>query len=120
MYWSINIGKSSLSYWYNKSSELQTLRMKINPSAARRPFPWKLLAGSDVGGAIAGGVRAAVINLWPGAGQAAYGAAIVGSGVGASAGAVVPYMAKFAFKSYGFFNIKSLLIFPPFFSKNTS
>lgn len=87
----INIGKSSLGYWYNKSSELQTLRMRINPSAARRPFPWKLLAGSDVGGAIAGGVRAAVINLWPGAGQAAYGAAIVGSGVGASAGAVVAY-----------------------------
>lgn len=85
----VNVGKNSLNYWYNNAQNWENVGSVAGKGT--KPKAWKVIAGADVAGAVTGAVRAAVINLWPGAGQAAYGAAIVGSALGGSAGAAVLY-----------------------------
>ena len=68
-----NIGKSSLEYWYYNSQEWENLidGRSTTLNRQKKPSIWKTIGGADVAGGVAGAVRAAVINIWPGAGQAA-------------------------------------------------
>ena len=87
----VNIGKNSLNYWYNNSQNWEPIIESSKIITVNKPAEWKVIGGADVAGAVSGAVRAAVINLWPSAGQAAYGATIVSSALSASAGAAVLY-----------------------------
>ncbi len=81
------IGKASMTYW---SENLDNWEDVINQNEGGRSarvqwFDWSEVAGADVGGAVGGAVGAAAVNLLPGAGQIAYGSAIVGGAAGGSA-----------------------------------
>lgn len=80
------IGKASISYWKENFNEWQDL---IAPSSAQGRitgwFSGGEVVGADVAGGIGGAVGAAVVNVIPGAGQVAYGGAILGGAAGASA-----------------------------------
>jgi hypothetical protein len=80
------IGKASISYWKANFNDWQEL---IAPSNAQgRTSGWFSggeVAGADVAGGVGGAVGAAVVNVIPGAGQVAYGGAILGGAAGASA-----------------------------------
>lgn len=80
------IGKASISYWKENLNEWQDL---IAPASAQGKtagwFSGKEVVGADVAGGVGGAVGAAVVNVIPGAGQVAYGGAILGGAAGASA-----------------------------------
>lgn len=80
------IGKASISYWKENFNEWQEL---IAPTSSQaRTTGWFSggeVVGADVAGGIGGAVGAAVVNVVPGAGQVAYGGAILGGAAGASA-----------------------------------
>ncbi len=48
-------------------------------------FSWAAMGISDIAGGASGAIYAAVINLWPGAGQVAWGVTIVAYALAASA-----------------------------------
>lgn len=80
------IGKASISYWKENLNEWQELIAPAN--AQSRTAGWFSggeVVGADVAGGIGGAVGAAVVNVIPGAGQVAYGGAILGGAAGASA-----------------------------------
>lgn len=87
----IEIGKASITYWNeNFSSWYEALNTsagssKVRIQKATNKFSWRNLFASDIAGAIGGAVTTAVINALPGAGQVAYGGAILGGAAGGSA-----------------------------------
>lgn len=78
------IGKASLQYWSENIEEWQQVLDK-GGIQQKGWLDWSELGGSDVAGAVGGAIGAAVVNIVPGAGQVAYGAAILGGAAGASA-----------------------------------
>lgn len=85
----IEIGKASISYWtVNLSYWIEALNVNsgstnVKMQKVTNKFSWNNLFASDTAGAVGAAVGAAIVNAIPGAGQIAYGGAIVG---GASAG----------------------------------
>ncbi len=82
------IGKMSLTYWFENVSQWQQVlnASKSNKQAKTSSwFSWGELAGSDVAGAVYGAVSTAIVNAVPGAGQVAYGTAILSNAVAGSA-----------------------------------
>jgi hypothetical protein len=87
----IEIGKASISYWTaNLSSWIEALNANsgsanVKMQKVTNKFSWNNLFASDTAGAVGGAVGAAIVNAIPGAGQVAYGGAILG---GASSSSV--------------------------------
>ena len=81
----VEIGISSLSYWNENLGEWEkVLNGSNNSGRVEGWFSASEVVGADVAGAVGGAVAALAINLIPGPGQVAYGAAIIGGAVGAS------------------------------------
>lgn len=80
------IGKSSINYWNENFNDWKALIAPTNQQARTAlKFSWGEVAGADVAGGVGGAVGALAVNLIPGAGQVAYGGAIIGGAAGASA-----------------------------------
>ncbi|MBS4041660.1 MAG: hypothetical protein KGZ81_13815 [Flavobacteriales bacterium] len=73
-----NLGKFSLEYWVRNEEKWALLSQK---SAGRHA---KDIVKGDIAGGVGGAVGAWVVNVIPGAGQVAYGSAIIGGAVGTS------------------------------------
>lgn len=76
IYWSENIEK-----WNNVLNNGTS-----NKIARKSWFSWSDVVGADVAGGVGAAVTTAIINAAPGAGQVAYGTAIVSTAAGASVG----------------------------------
>lgn len=84
LYSGTNTAKSSNEYWTNNLSKWELLR---NASASKpKPVKKSHIGHADVAGAIGGAAGAWVVNVLPGAGQVAYGGAIIGGAVAGSVG----------------------------------
>ncbi|CAI8163606.1 MAG: Uncharacterised protein [Bacteroidota bacterium] len=70
-------------YFFNKGEECTDGHCGCNCEDA------KDIVKADVGGAVAGAAGAWIVNVVPGAGQVAYGGAIVGGAVAGSVGVAV-------------------------------
>jgi hypothetical protein len=81
----IEVGKNSIQYWTENKQEWEMLLNASNNSRILKPFSWGEVAGVDVAGAVGAAVSTALLNAAPGAGQVAYGSAIVAGAAGASA-----------------------------------
>lgn len=87
----IEIGKASIAYWnenftsWDEALNTSSGSAKVKIQKATTKFSWNNLFASDIAGAIGGAVGAAVVNAIPGAGQVAYGGAILGGAAGSSA-----------------------------------
>ena len=79
------IGKMSVIYW-NENIEEWIQILKNSQPNLKGWFSWGELAGADVAGGVGAAVTTAIVNAVPGAGQVAYGAAVVGGAAGASVG----------------------------------
>ena len=85
------IGIMSSTYW---SENIEKWNQLINESTSNRIscedwFSWSEVAGADVAGGVGAAVTTAIVNAAPGAGQVAYGTAIVSTAAGASVGDAV-------------------------------
>ena len=78
------IGKASLHYWKNNIGAWEQA-LSTGGVQEKDWFDWSEVAGADVAGGVGGAVTAAVVNAVPGAGQVAYGGAILGGAAGGSA-----------------------------------
>ncbi len=78
------VGKASIQYWSENIEEWKEV-LGEGGKTNKSSFSWSELGGSDVAGAVGGATYAVVINLIPGAGQAAYGGTIIATAAGASA-----------------------------------
>lgn len=85
---SAEIGINSVSYW-DKNLDEWVIALQNNNSRLKGWFSWGELAGADVAGGVGAAVHAAVVNAFPGPGQAAYASAIVATAAAASAGDAV-------------------------------
>lgn len=93
-YWSENIEKwkdlRSKNALAEKSIKTRSDKKDGSNSKSERDGDQSSVAGdiikADVGGAVGGAVGAAVVNVIPGAGQVAYGSAIIGGAVAGSVG----------------------------------
>lgn len=87
----IEIGKASIAYWTeNLNSWIQALNSNSGVSNVKmqkvaNKFSWNNLFASDTAGGVGAAVGAAIVNAIPGAGQIAYGGAIIGGAAGGSA-----------------------------------
>lgn len=84
----IEVGKNSIQYWTDNKAEWEALLNGSNNSRILKPFSWKEVAGADIAGGVGAAVTTAILNAAPGAGQVAYGSAIVAGAAGTSAGDV--------------------------------
>lgn len=86
LYSATNMAKSSFDYWEKNIQKWNNLKNKTTiQQKLEGPSPWTTIAAADVSGAVGGAVYAVVMNVIPGAGQVAYGATILATGLGASA-----------------------------------
>lgn len=74
----VEIGKASILYWSENFDEWKEV-LREGDVSVKGWFDWSEPGGADVGGAVGGAVTAAVVNAVPGAGQVAYGGAILGA-----------------------------------------
>jgi hypothetical protein len=79
------VAKNSTIYWDSNITKWENLSSPIH-----RVRPKRIL-GADVGGAVIGAVGAALVNVVPGAGQVAYGSAIV---AGAACGSLAEALSQ--------------------------
>jgi len=88
---SVEVGKMSVAYWNEHIEEWnQALNQSQgNKFSNRSWFSWSGVAGADVAGAVGAAVTVAIVNVAPGAGQVAYGTAVVSTAAGASVGQAV-------------------------------
>ncbi len=83
----LSIAKHSAQYWNTDVHEqgwLKDLKDQNSNATARAQGPGGRIGEADVRGAITGAVGAAIVNAVPGAGQVAYGTAIVGAATAGS------------------------------------
>lgn len=87
MYSATNVAKKSLEYWSENAKkwlELYPKRHAGNLKQKVNRYDWGDIAGADVAGAIGTAASTWAVNAVPGAGQVAYGSAIVGGAALAS------------------------------------
>lgn len=85
LYSATNVARYSSLYWNTKGNAEKWTSLGTSGVAAKiNP-----IVKADVAGAIGGGVGAAVVNVVPGAGQVAYGSAIIAGGVASSVRAAI-------------------------------
>lgn len=84
-----NISKYSFRYWKDNYSKWETLPFVTSNKMSKKVGPGGRIVGADVAGGVGAAVTTWIVNAAPGAGQVAYGGAIVGGAVGASAGQAV-------------------------------
>jgi hypothetical protein len=85
LYSATNVARYSSQYWNTKGNGEKWTNLGTSGVAARvNP-----IVKADVAGAVGGAVGAAVVNVVPGAGQVAYGSAIIAGGVGSSVRAAI-------------------------------
>ena len=87
----------NLQYWVNLSEDDQN-RCAGEDGADCYNDVVGSIAGSDVAGAIGGAAGAWVVNVVPGAGQVAYGSAIIGGAVGTSVTTAVSHFIDWLFE----------------------
>ncbi|WP_026712866.1 hypothetical protein [Flavobacterium daejeonense] len=101
IYCATSVAKATSKYWHTnftkwkmlKSNKLlNTNTFKTSSVEEDLAYGWRDVLGDDVAGAIGGAVGAAVVNIAPGAGQVAYGSAIVAGALGNSATGIVKSM----------------------------
>ena len=80
LYTATNTAKYSFQYWERNSEKWTSLNK--NESTMKRGG--RRIVGADIIGGVAGAAGAWIVNVMPGAGQVAYGSAIVGAAVGNS------------------------------------
>lgn len=81
------VGKASVKYWNKNFEKWKNVLSATESHQSLRiaaDWSWSDLAGSDVAGAAGAAAMTAVVNVVPGGGQVAYGAAIAGGAVGGS------------------------------------
>lgn len=86
IYSTTSVARYSSDYWgqhFAKWEQLAGFQGRLQATTRNRYI------GEDIGGAIAGGTAAAIVNAIPGAGQVAYSGAVLGSAFGASAARVL-------------------------------
>ena len=87
---STEIGKASIKYWDKNLAEWQqVLTESQNKKLKEGWFSFSEVVGADVAGGAGAAVTTAIINAAPGAGQVAYGSAILGGAAGGSTVSVV-------------------------------
>lgn len=84
LYSATNTAKYSNVYWSQNTAKWVALNDKESTSSSRLSCCGGVVK-ADVAGAVGGAIGAAAVNLLPGAGQVAYGSAILGGAVGNSA-----------------------------------
>ncbi len=87
LYSATNVARYSFDYWTKNYSQWETLDLSKNTAA--RKGPGRRIVGMDVAGAVGGAAGAWAVNVVPGAGQVAYGGAIIGGAVAGSVGQAV-------------------------------
>lgn len=85
LYSATNVAKYSLTYWSANFSDWDILD---GTETTTNNF-WGTIGAADVGGAVGAAATCWIVNAAPGAGQVAYGGAIVGGAVGGSVAAGV-------------------------------
>lgn len=83
----VEIGKASLKYWDENFDQWQEVISPANSDQARTQgwFSGSELVGADVAGGVGAAVTTVIVNAAPGAGQIAYGTAILAGAAGTSA-----------------------------------
>lgn len=84
-----NTAVYSHSYWATNYSKWKALDLARNGSTTMKAGPGPRIVGMDVAGGVGAAAGTWAVNVIPGAGQVAYGTAIVGGAVAGSAGQAV-------------------------------